>query len=91
MVGDETITAGAHPIPPTAELEVEAQIYTVVLNGSDTIPVNSFDIDGNGTVGLSDFGIFSSLYLGTDPRGDFDWNGTVGLSDFGLFSAHYLH
>jgi hypothetical protein len=91
MVGDETIVAGAHDIPPTPELEVECQIYTVVLNVSATIPVNSFDIDENGQVGLSDFGQFSAMYLGTDPRGDFDWNGTVGLSDFGLFSAHYLH
>jgi hypothetical protein len=87
MVGDETIIA----LPPDPPLEVECQIYTVVLNASASIPVNSFDIDGNGTVGLSDFGIFSSIYLSSDSRGDFDWNGTVGLSDFGLFSAHYLH
>jgi hypothetical protein len=87
MVGDETIIA----LPPDPPLEVGCQIYTVVLSATDSIPVNSFDIDGNGTVGLSDFGIFSSIYLSSDPRGDFDWNGTVGLSDFGLFSAHYLH
>jgi hypothetical protein len=87
MVGDETIIA----LPPDPALEVACQIYTVILNSTDTIPVNSFDIDGNGQVGLSDFGIFSSIYLTTDPRGDFDWNGSVGLSDFGLFSAHYLH
>jgi hypothetical protein len=87
MVGDETIIA----LAPDPELEVECQIYTVVLNNSDSIPVNSFDIDGNGQVGLSDFGQFSAMYLTSDARGDFDWNGTVGLSDFGLFSAHYLH
>lgn len=87
MVADETIRL----LPPDPPLEVECQIYTVVLNASATIPVNSFDIDGNGQVGLSDFGIFSSIYLTSDVRGDFDWNGTVGLSDFGLFSAHYLH
>jgi hypothetical protein len=87
MVGDETIIA----LPPDPELLVECQIYTVVLTAGDDIPVNSFDIDGNGQVGLSDFGIFSSIYLTSDARGDFDWNGTVGLSDFGLFSAHYLH
>jgi hypothetical protein len=87
MVGDETIIA----LPPADPLEVEVQIYTVILTATGSIPVNSFDIDGNGTVGLSDFGIFSSIYLSSDPRGDFDWNGTVGLSDFGLFSAHYLH
>jgi len=87
MVGDETIIA----LPPDPPLEVECQIYTVVLSASATIPVNSFDIDGNGQVGLSDFGQFSAMYLTSDVRGDFDWNGTVGLSDFGLFSAHYLH
>jgi hypothetical protein len=87
MVGDETIVA----LPPDPELDVECQIYTVVLNVSDSIPVNSFDIDENGTVGLSDFGIFASIYLTSDPRGDFDFNGTVGLSDFGQFAAHYLH
>ncbi|MEE8573473.1 MAG: hypothetical protein V3T20_09415 [Gemmatimonadota bacterium] len=91
MVADETINAGPHTIPPSDPLAIECQIYTVVLNDGGDLEVNSFDIDGNGTVGLSDFGIFSSLYLGTDRRGDFDWNGTVGLSDFGLFSAHYLH
>ena len=86
MVADETIIQ----LDPDY-LTVECQVYTVVLNDSDDLEVNSFDIDGNGQVGLSDFGIFSSIYLTSDPRGDFDWNGTVGLSDFGLFSAHYLH
>ena len=86
MVADETIIK----FDPDF-LTVECQIYTVVLNDSDDMEVNSFDIDGNGTVGLSDFGIFASIYLTSDQRGDFDWNGTVGLSDFGMFAAHYLH
>lgn len=86
MVADETIIKQAPEY-----LTVECQIYTVVLNDSDDLEVNSFDIDGNGCVGLSDFGIFASIYLTSDWRGDFDWNGTVGLSDFGLFAAHYLH
>jgi hypothetical protein len=88
MVADETIIY-LPPGPPL--LDIECQIYTVVLNDVDSIPANSFDIDGNGTVGLSDFGIFASIYLTSDPRGDFDWNGTVGLSDFGYFASHYLH
>jgi hypothetical protein len=91
MVADETINAGPHTVPPTDPLMVEVQIYTVVLNDSDTLPVNSFDINGDGCVGLADFGQFVPMYLGTDPRGDFDWNGTVGLADFGLFVPHYLH
>jgi hypothetical protein len=87
MVADETIIA----LPPDPELLVECQIYTVVLAAGDDIPVNSFDIDGSTCVGLADFGIFASVYLTSDPRGDYDFNGTVGLSDFGQFAAHYLH
>ena len=90
MFADETIRKLV-PEHGTDYLVVECQIYTVVLNDGGNLEVNSFDIDGNGQVGLSDFGQFSAMYLTANREGDFDWNGTVGLSDFGLFSAHYLH
>jgi hypothetical protein len=55
------------------------------------MPANSFDIDGDGCVGLSDFARFAADYLTSAFRSDFDCNGIVSLTDFALFSAHYLH
>jgi hypothetical protein len=86
MVADETIEL----LAPSA-LGVECMIYTIVLNDYDGLQVNTFDLNGNGCVDLADFSIFSSIYLTTDPRGDYDWSGLVDLPDFGYFSAHYLH
>jgi hypothetical protein len=88
MVGDETIIL-LPPGPPL--LEVDCQIYTVVLNDHDEIPVNSVDIDGNGTVGLSDFSLFAQDWGTTATRSDFDWSGVVGLSDFSTFAQHWGH
>lgn len=86
MVADETIE-----LLSPSELTVECMIYTIVLNDIDGLQVNTFDLNGNDCVDLADFSMFSSMYLSSDPRGDYDWSGTVDLPDFGMFSAHYLH
>jgi hypothetical protein len=85
MTADETILPSC---------TVQVQIYTVVLNDSDVVNCLSFDLDGNDTVGLSDFSMFSAVYGSPAPPAtakDFDFNGTVGLADFSMFSAHYGH
>jgi hypothetical protein len=86
MVADETIEL----LSPN-ELVIECMIYTIVLNDSDGVQVNTFDLNGNDCVDLADFSMFSAIYLTNDPRGDYNGNGTVDLPDFGYFSAHYLH
>lgn len=82
VVGDETIVG---------QITVEVQIYTVVLNQSDLLDCNSFDLNEDDQVSLQDFTIFSGDYGGTAQRSDFNWDGAVGLQDFTLFSAHYGH
>jgi hypothetical protein len=78
----------AYPGPVT----VEVQIYTVVLNDSDNLPCNTYDLVLDGTVGLQDFVIFSQDYGLVRPRTDFNWSGgTTGLQDFVLFGQHYGH
>jgi hypothetical protein len=86
MVADETI----EQLAPN-ELVVECMIYTIVLNDSDGVQVNTFDLNFNDCVDLADFSMFSAMYLTANPRGDYDWSGLVDLPDFGRFSAHYLH
>jgi hypothetical protein len=50
------------------------------------------DYDGDGSVGLGDFGIFSAAYGASasdghyDARADHDANGAVGVEDFGTLS-----
>jgi hypothetical protein len=53
------------------------------------------DIDGNGTVGLTDFAIFGSGYP-SPPKPynyciDFDCNGLINVVDFSIFAMHWLH
>jgi len=82
----------AYPGPVT----VEVQIYTVVLNDSDNLAANTFDLfplgAPDGTVGVQDFVIFGQDYNQVAPRSDFDWSGgTTGLADFIKFGQHYNH
>ena len=81
------------------DVTIEAQIYTVVLNDSDLLSCNSYDIDqdggSRGCVGAQDFAWFVLDYGSTIqpgvPRSDFNWDGIVGAQDFSLFVAHYGH
>jgi hypothetical protein len=82
VVGNETIIG---------DITVEAQIYTVALNDSDTLSCNSFDINEDGTVGVQDATLFVADYGTTAQRSDFNWDGTVGVQDATLFVAHYGH
>ncbi len=49
------------------------------------------DLDENGTVNLTDFVLFSSLFLTPAYCGDFDCSGLVDLPDFVEFQRHFLH
>jgi hypothetical protein len=86
MVGDETIV-----LLNPSYLTIDCQIYTVVLNDSDNLECNSFDIDQNDVVELEDFALFSSDFGSTAARSDFNFDGTVALEDFAFFSAHFGH
>jgi hypothetical protein len=83
VVGDESISGN---------LTIEVQIYTVVLNDSDTLPCVTVDLAPNGQVVLEDFAIFGADYGTTNARSDFNWSGgVVNLEDFAIFGAHYGH
>jgi hypothetical protein len=47
------------------------------------------DLDGVGTVDLSDFSLFRSAFGTADPDADFDGNGAVDLSDFSIFRTSF--
>jgi len=70
---------------------IECQIYTVVLNDSDTLWCNTFDYDDDGDVDPVDFGTFAGMFGGTSQRSDFDWDGDVDPVDFGTFAGHFGH
>ena len=87
MVGDESLQLFSPSF-----LNVEAQIYTVVVSTSVDLECNTFDIQNLGDgVGLEDFAEFAGDYGGTAKRSDFNWDGGVGLEDFAHFAAHYGH
>jgi len=70
---------------------IDCQIYTVVLNDSDILQVNTFDINGDGAVGAQDFSLFVSDFgkVPVHKRADFNWDGAVAAQDFSLFVAHF--
>lgn len=46
----------------------------------ETAPANPYDLDGDGTVGAGDLGVFLGAW-GTSGPGDFDGDGIVGAAD----------
>ncbi|GAB6906866.1 Thrombospondin type 3 repeat-containing protein [Desulfosarcina cetonica] len=48
------------------------------------------DFDNDGIVGISDYNIFRSEFLGTDPIVDMDSDGTVGISDYNNFRGRWF-
>jgi hypothetical protein len=82
VVGDETIIG---------DLDIEVQIYTVVLDDTEILTAISFDYNEDNQVSLQDFTVFSGHYGTSNPASDFNFDGTVSLQDFTLFSAHYGH
>ena len=81
--GDGTVVYGS--------LTVTVQIYTVVVNDSDTLWCNTFDYDDDGDVDPVDFGAFAGNFGGTNQNSDFDWDGDVDPVDFGTFAGHFGH
>jgi hypothetical protein len=73
------------------DITIEAQIYTVVLNDSDVLSCNCYDINEDGGVGAQDFALFVADYGTAATRSDFNWDGGVGAQDFALFVSHYGH
>jgi hypothetical protein len=47
------------------------------------------DLDNDGVVGGTDFGIFSGLFGGGDLRADFTGDGVIGGTDFGEFVGFF--
>ncbi len=53
------------------------------------------DIDGDGVLGIVDFGQFRNTFgktssmPGFDPRFDYDADGVIGIIDFGQFRARF--
>ncbi len=47
------------------------------------------DLDNNGAVGISDFGLFKAAFGTSNADADFDGNGAVGVSDFGIFKSYF--
>ena len=76
---------------PYGSLSVSVQIYTVVVNDTDTLWCSTYDYDDNGTVNPIDFVAFAGDFGGTNERSDFDWNGTVNPIDFVSFAGHFGH
>jgi hypothetical protein len=80
-----------------SDVEIGSGGSYVVLGGSaiPTDPVARADIDGDGTVGFSDFisfaGAFnqSSTDANYDARIDFDDDGNIGFGDFIFFAQHF--
>ncbi len=58
---------------------------------AETPEVISPDIDANGLVNLADFVLFSALFSGPGPCGDFDDSFFVDLGDFVTFQMHFGH
>ena len=82
--GDGTVLYGS--------LNVQVQIYTVVVTGTGTLWCNTYDYDDDGDVDPVDFGTFAGDFGGTyDEKSDFDWDGDVDPVDFGSFAGHFGH
>jgi hypothetical protein len=47
------------------------------------------DVNGDGNVDLTDFGVLKSTFGTEQPQADFDGDGQVGLADFGILKARF--
>jgi len=85
--GDDSVAWNA-----SGSATIECQIYTVVLNDSDTLWCNTFDYDLDSDVDPVDFATFAGDFaIGTPQRSDFDWDGDVDPVDFASFAGHFGH
>jgi hypothetical protein len=56
------------------------------------IMVNSADMNGDGSVALTDVSLFAGIYLdpgNNDYAADFFWDGSVNISDLVMFAQGY--
>lgn len=69
-----------------------------VLANNSTLDMGTLlsgDANGDGAIGINDFGVLSSTFLkkqgdaGFDSRADFDSNGIVNIFDFGLLAVNF--
>jgi hypothetical protein len=73
-------------------LTIDVQIYTVVINDLDTLYVNTYDLDGSGTVTPIDLSNFAGKYNTVSEDCDYDWSGgVVNPIDLSSFAGHYGH
>ena len=79
------LAAGGYSTGATTVVEVAGAALT---SGSVALRMNSADINGDGTVNLSDVGIFSSVFYGAyNYKADFTNDGLVNLSDVGRLAS----
>jgi hypothetical protein len=83
------VTRWANPLNASGSSEALCQIMVsgdaLTSTGSDmALRFNSADINADGTVGLTDVGLFSTIFYGAyDFSADFFADGAMGLSDVG--------
>ena len=76
---------------PYGSLTISAQIYTVVLSGTGTLWVNTYDLDGSGGVTPIDLSNFAGKLNTTSEDCDYDWSGLVTPIDLSKWASHYTH
>jgi hypothetical protein len=68
---------------------VEAAVDGVEIKITDCGVACQGDIDGDGTVGISDFSLFLVDFGTSNPQSDFDGSGLVDIADFSIFLVNY--
>jgi hypothetical protein len=68
---------------------VEASVDGVEIKITDCGVACQGDIDGDGTVGISDFSLFLVDFGTSNPQSDFDGSGVVDIADFSIFLVNY--
>jgi len=72
-------------------IHIRVSVDNILFHDVDELQCNSFDLDIDGDVDLTDLVNFSSLFGTDDWHADYNWNGIVDLPDFVLFSQHFNH
>lgn len=89
------ITADAPGLITDAAAISDAGVIAAIAGGSGAptalllLPVCEADLDGDGSLTLSDFIAFRNLYTAGDMAADFDGSGTLTLADFVSFRNAY--
>jgi len=89
--GNIRFEASADGVVLYGSLTVTVQIYTVVVNDSDTLWHNTYDTNDDGDVNPIDFVAFAADFSTTNGASDYVWDGVVNPIDFVDFAAHWTH